>query len=179
MIDPILYRALLAALAMILLAGALSKLRDVPAWFHAVEQYGLISPYLIRAVGILVLAAEFVSGLLLLVPPARPTGAMVAVLLLLTVTGAVIVNLLRGHTDIRCGCGGIGSDQRLSRALVVRNLVLLVCATLLVFPELLREFSSVDQMCSVAGALTLAGLYATANQLLATQPRLRQLRREW
>lgn len=178
MIDPILYRALLAALAMILLAGAISKLRDVHAWFGAVEQYGLISSHLIRHVGILILAAEFAGGSLLLWPPTRAAGAMVAVLLLVIVTGAVIVNLRRGRADIRCGCGGIGSDQRLSRALVVRNLVLLACASLLQFPELPRVLSSADQVFSVAGALVLAGLYATANQVLATEPRLSQLRRE-
>lgn len=178
MIDPILYRSLLAALAVILLAGAISKLRDVQAWFHAVEQFGLLSSRLTRPASIVVLAAELASGLLLLLPHTRVAGAMAAVLLLVIVTSAVIVDLRRGRTDISCGCGGLGSDQRLSWALVVRNLVLLACASLLALPELPRALSSVDQAFSVAGALAIAGLYATANQILATQPRLSQLRRE-
>ena len=177
MIDPILHRPVLAALAMVLLAGAVGKIRDLSGWYHAVEQFGLLTAGLIRPAGLFILTTEFASGLLLLLPFARVAGAVLAIILLVIVTTAMLANVLRGRTDINCGCGGLGVDQHLSWGVVCRNLILLACASLLLFPELPRAYSVVEQIFSVAGALALAGLYATANQILATQPRLSDLRR--
>jgi hypothetical protein len=175
MIDPVMHQAIAAGLSIVLAAGALSKLRDTSSWFGAVESYDLLPAELTRAAGLAIVGAELAGAALLLSPSDRAIGAFLCCVLLSTVTGAVIANLLRGRAYIYCGCGDLGADQRLSWALVLRNFVLIAGALIAAVPALRREVSMADQCFSVAGGLAFAGLYATANQILATEPRTRGL----
>jgi hypothetical protein len=147
--DPVVTHMLAAALAMLLLVGAWQKLRDQAAFRSALEAYDIVPATSLSGVFAWLLpCAEIVAALALVVDRARVLGVMLAALLLTVVTAGVIINLLRGRTDIGCGCGGIEDEQTLSWALVARNGVL----------------------------LALYGLYAMINQLLANQPRLMRLR---
>jgi hypothetical protein len=92
---------------------------------------------------------------------------------------AVIINLLRGRTEIDCGCGSLGGhvgDQTLNWGLPARNAVLVLAAMLILREDATRALVWIDYL-SVAGAtLGLLGLYVTANQLMANHPRLHAMR---
>ena len=92
--------------------------------------------------------------------------------LLGVVTGAVIVNLLRGRTDLDCGCGGAGGDQRLSWGLVLRNALLAAALAFAAARPGERDLVWLDYATMLVATLSLFGLYAGANQLLANRPQL-------
>jgi hypothetical protein len=177
MIDPMLNFALAGALAFVLLTAAAIKFHKLSRWFRAVDAYRLVTAGWTRIAGLAILGLELACGSLLLVPRTRHIGAPITVALLLIVTGAVTVNLLRGLASIPCGCGGFSADQPLSWPLVARNFVLIAGAILLSLPQVPRELSLLDLTFALAGAVSLVGLYATASQLLSTRSTLASARR--
>lgn len=175
--DPVVTHMLAAALAMLLLVGAWQKLRDQLAFRTALEAYDIVPANSLSAVAAWLLpCGEAVAAIALVIDRTRPLGVALGALLLTVVTAAVIVNLLRGRTDLGCGCGGIEDEQTLSWALVARNAVLLALLALVGLEPSTRELVALDYLTIAAGACALYGLYAMVNQLLANRPRLLRLR---
>lgn len=179
LLDPVASSALSAVLSVIFLTGAWQKLRD-PALFQAnIENYRVLPDSLAWLAAILLPLWELATGVLLLFDVTRTVGAALAIGLLSIVTAAVAINLLRGRTEIDCGCGSLGGhvgDQALSWGLAARNGVLALAAVLVLREDAPRTLVWIDYL-SVAGAtLGLLGLYVTANQLMANHPRLHALR---
>lgn len=177
--DPTVVLASAIALAAILLIGALDKLRDLPRHGAAVAAYGLLPPTLVNPFARLLVLAELAAGALLLLPAsARLWGAVLALALLLLVTGALMINLLRGHTDIDCGCGGPAHARTgLSWWLIGRNALLLACC----LPALLagaapRPLQWIDAPALLGATLAIIGLYFTLDHLIASHTRLQTLR---
>ncbi|MFZ5508535.1 MAG: MauE/DoxX family redox-associated membrane protein [Pseudomonadota bacterium] len=176
LLDPILPLMAASALAIVLLTGAWQKLRDREAFALAIEQYRLLPESWAGPAALALAGWELVAGGLLLAGTTRPWGGLAAAALLLLVTAAVALNLLRGRAHIDCGCGGPEGGQHLSWSLVARNLALMALAAATRAPEAARELEWLDGLTAGAGALGLYGLYAAANQLLANRPRLMKLR---
>lgn len=187
LIDPVIAAAVAAAVSVVLLVGAWQKLRDRALFEATLDNYRLLPDALLAPAAFVLPAWEMAAGGLLLPAPTRGLGALLAVALLLIVTGAVAINLLRGRRNFDCGCGGFSGgsaggatgdvgEQQISWGLVVRNLILIATLALAVADELARPLVWIDYL-SVAGAtLALLGLYVSANQLMANHPRLQALR---
>lgn len=171
--DPVIVHAAAAAVGIILIGGALAKLRDIELFRYAVDNYGLLD-----AAGAALFARvfplfELAAGVALVLDISRPVGVLLALLVLAVATGGVALALLRGAGRIECGCGA--GNQRISWGLVGRNACLTGIAILAAAEELPRGLGPVDYI-SVAGAiLALLVVYAAANQLLANQPLLKEL----
>lgn len=177
-IDPVLPHVLAGLLAIVLLAGAWQKARDIDSFTGALSQYRLLSDTLIGPAAYVLIAAEAAAGTLLLPIATRAYGGGLALAFISVVTAAVVINLLRGRRAIDCGCGSPGSGQQLSWALVARNAVLVVAAWLALIEEGSRELVWLDRLTLLAGTLALYGVYAAADQLIANRPRLANLRGE-
>ena len=179
LLDPVATSALSAVLSVIFLTGAWQKLRD-PALFQAnIDNYRLLPDGLAWPAAILLPAWELAAGVLVLFDPTRTAGAVLAIGLLSVVTAAVVINLLRGRTEIDCGCGSLGGhvgDQTLNWGLATRNAVLAVAALLTLREDAARALVWIDYLSVAGGTLGLLGLYVTANQLMANHPRLHALR---
>lgn len=175
-LDPTLPHMGAAFLAIVLLSGGWQKLRNFDTFAMALEQYRLLPASLAPAAAGAVLAAELAAGMLLLPIATRATGAALALLVLVLVTAAVALNLLRGRRAIDCGCGGPEGSQHLSWALVLRNGLLGLSVGLAVATETPRTLVWLDGITVLLGTLALYGLYAAANQLMANQPRLLTLK---
>ncbi len=175
-LDPVLARACGAAIAVVLLTGAWQKLRDLAVFEASVDLYRLLPDSLVPlfARGFPVL--EALAGTALLFDSTRALGLLLSVAVLGVATGGVVLNLLRGHTEIDCGCGGADGHTTLSWALPARNAVLLLIAVLGGQDGSGRALMWIDYLSVAGGTLALVGLYATANQLMANHPRLIQLR---
>ena len=177
--DVVVARAIGAALSVVFLAGAWQKLRDRELFQAALENYQLVPDSWLRPLATALPLLELAAGVLLLVAWTRTLGACLAAVLLLLVTGAVAVNLLRGRRDIDCGCGGLSAhvgEQTLSWGLVLRN-VLLIGAALASLPDAeTRALVWIDYLSAAGTTLALLGLYVSANQLMANHPRLQALR---
>lgn len=176
LLDPILTHMCAAVLAIIFIGGAWHKLRDREAFAMAIEQYRLVPESWAGALAWGLPLWELMAGGLLLATTTREWGALLALALLLTVTAAVTVNLLRGRSHIDCGCGGPEGGQHLSWGLVARNLLLGVMALASVAMETSRQLVWLDGLTVAAGTLGLYGLYAAVNQLMTNHPRLMNLR---
>ncbi len=103
--------------------------------------------------------------------PRRARSPPSLLLVLLTIfTGAIAINLARGRTNIDCGCFGPALRQELSGWLLLRNLFLMIVATIVILPTSRRALEAIDHVTIVLGALTLVILYASANFAIGNAP---------
>lgn len=170
-LDPVLGHAAAAAVSIVLIVGAWHKFADLDAFGFSVERYGLLPASGARAVSLVLPPLEALAGALLLAPPTRGAGALLAAALVAFVTAAVVVNLLRGRTDIDCGCGAAGHRQRLSWALVVRNAVLLLACFAAAAPEAPRTLVWLDAFTAVFAALAFWAVHAGSTELFSDMKR--------
>lgn len=179
LLDPVVVRASGAALSVIFLTGAWQKLRDPRAFQTTIENYQLLPEGLAPAAAILLPLWELAAGASLPFDATRTAAAVLTIGLLTIVTAAVALNLLRGRTGIDCGCGGLGGhvgDQTLGWGLTIRNALLAIAALVSLREDSTRTLVWIDYLSVVGGTLGLLGLYVTANQLMASHPRLKELR---
>lgn len=175
-LDPVVTRAVGASLSIVLLAGAWQKLRDPVVFAGAVENYRLLPAPLVPLVARGLPLLELAAGLLLLFPETCFLGGAAALVLLLGVTAAVAINLLRGHDRIDCGCGGL-SSQPLSWSLVARNGVLMGLVVLAAQETAGRPLVWADFFTVGGAVLALVGLYVSVNQLMTNAPLALALRK--
>ncbi|HLY55578.1 MAG TPA: MauE/DoxX family redox-associated membrane protein [Stellaceae bacterium] len=171
-LDPDFVALPAAALALVLLVGAAQKLRDFARFRRAVAEYRVLPAPFALPFAVLIVLTELAAAMLLAVPATRPLGALAALALLLTVSASIAVNLLRGRSEIDCGCGGPG--QTISWGLVARNAVLALLALAAAVEPTARAFGLADAAMIGAGALIWAGLYLAADQLLANRAAMRR-----
>ncbi len=171
--DPVVIHAAAAAMGIILITGALAKLRDLELFRYAVDNYGLLDSRVTAVFAPIFALGELLAGIALIFDSSRVLGMLLGLTTMALATGAVVISLLQGRNRIECGCGSGG--QRISWGLVLRNLGLSAAIALAAADELPRQLGAVDYF-SVAGAiLALLALYACANQLLANHPLLKEL----
>ncbi|MEU6259550.1 MauE/DoxX family redox-associated membrane protein [Streptomyces sp. NPDC047043] len=96
-------------LGLVLIVAALPKLRTAAAFGKTVEAYGLLPGRLAHAVGRTLPWAELVTGATLLTGPLWRTAATAAALMFVAFTAGLTVNLMRGRTDLSCGCFAFGA----------------------------------------------------------------------
>lgn len=173
MLDPVVVNAAAAAVGIVLIVGALDKLRDLELFRYAVENYRLLGSRGAALFAPLFAGAELLAGSGLVFETTRPFAMWLALAVMLAATGGVAVNLLRGLDRIECGCGTGG--QRISWGLVVRNLCLMALIVLAAATEQSRQLGVLDYFSVGGCVLALLAIYASANQLLANQPLLKEL----
>ncbi len=162
-------------LAGIFLPSAWSKLRALDEFAGVVAEYRLLPAALVRPVAVSLPVVEVAAGVLVLVPATRPVGAALAIALLLLFALAMAINVVRGRTEIDCGCFIGRQKERIGWPLVLRNLVLVVLAG----PALLGATAGpgpLDLFTMVAATAALLALYAAISRLAGLRP-LPRLRR--
>jgi hypothetical protein len=174
--DPVLTYVLARGVSLVLLVGAVQKIRDWNGFRTALGAYRLLPEALVMPAALALPVLEVIAGVALFSVPFRVPGAALALAVLLAVTAAVAINIARGRIDIDCGCGGVEGRQRLSWGLVVRNAVLMAAVALGAQVPAARELGLIDHGTIVLASVALYGLYASASQLLANRPRLMDLR---
>jgi hypothetical protein len=181
--DVVVAHALQAALSVLLLVGASAKLRDLGLFRAHIENYQLLPEALAAPAAAVLAVWELACGMALLLAPDLSITRAATVALLLVVTGAVAINLLRGRTDIDCGCAGLSGtsgqsgEQRLSWALVLRNALLLLALFAATAGHAERTLVWLDYLSVAGTTLALLGLYVAAGQLLVNHPRLQAIKR--
>jgi hypothetical protein len=169
--DPLLQWVVALGLAL-LFAGAAWHKRSAPARFAAqLGAYDLLPQPLVRPAASTLPWLELAAALLLLVPATRPLAALAALALLLAYATGMLVNLLRGRTDIDCGCGG--PAQPLSYGLILRNLVLAAGAALLLQPAAGRTVTLADFFLLALLLAPVTLIYAAIGQLFHNAGALR------
>lgn len=175
-LDPVIVSLLAATLAAIFAMGAWEKLRDPMSFEIAVDAYELGPQWLSPWVARLLPMIEITAAGALLFAASRTYGVILGLALMLVVTSAVAINLMRGRTDVGCGCGGVEDEQLISWALVARNAILGGLLLLCLAEPAARPLHWFDYLSVGAGTVCAYGLYILYNQLIANQPRLGKLR---
>ncbi|GAA4615245.1 MauE/DoxX family redox-associated membrane protein [Saccharopolyspora hordei] len=113
------------AVAGVLAVAALGKLRDLDRFAEAVAGYQVLPSGWVPAAARAVAGAELVSAVLLVPPPVRLWGAVLAVVLFSAfLTGMGVV--LRRGTRVACGC--FGAQEEVGTGSLTRTALLLVLA---------------------------------------------------
>jgi hypothetical protein len=177
-LDPILRATLRLALAWLLLAAALHKLRDPGRFRVALGAYALLPERALGGVAASLAACELLLALGLLLPGAGPLPALGAAGLLGLYAGAMGLGLVRGLHGIDCGCGGPAGPQPISAALVARNALLVAASAVAALPAAPRPLVWIDAITVAGGVAALALLHASAEVAIAAAARLRPHRGE-
>jgi hypothetical protein len=174
-IDPVLGWMAAAAAAAIFAASGALKFYDLEAFRGAVTNYRLIPEWLATPFAWTASVVESAAALGLLLSPIRAPAALVLIALLSVFTGAIVINLARGRTDIDCGCFGPALRQRLSWSLLLRNGALFALLAVALLPMGARPMDLLDLATVAMAAATVVVLYTAANYLIANAPGLRAL----
>jgi uncharacterized membrane protein YphA (DoxX/SURF4 family) len=169
--DPALALTTTLLLASIFATAAVGKLRALDRFEGVVRNYRLLPDRLVRPVvhGLPLVELAAAAGLIL--PATRPLAAAALILLLLVFAAAMAVNLRRGRHDIDCGCHLGLLKQRISWALVARNLLLAGLASALILGDgHARPLGGLDGVTVLAGTLSLLILYAAFGRLFGLAP---------
>ena len=102
--DPIVPVFASLALALILAAAAVPKIRNPDEFQGVVDNYRLLPSFMVAPFAKLLPWLELGSAIALLVPPAREVAAWVAAGLFMMFALALAINVGRGRTHIDCGC---------------------------------------------------------------------------
>ncbi len=168
--DPIALGTIVGALALVMFSAAWHKLSEPDMFAGSLGAYRLLPPALVAPVARVLPLIEAALGVAILVPLTRAAALVLLAVLLLAYGAAMAINLLRGRSDIDCGCGG--ASHPLSWGLVGRNLVLAAAAVLASRPTLERSMDWIDALTLVLGVLAFYALYLMADELLRQASRL-------
>ncbi|KVC31024.1 MauE/DoxX family redox-associated membrane protein [Burkholderia pseudomultivorans] len=182
-LDPVLVTGAPAGAAVVVLLGAFAKWRRPAAFRDALAGYRLLPDALTALAARAIPLAEAAGATALLFPDTRVTGAIGLIVLLAAFAAGLAINIVRGHTDIDCGCSGFGAARTPARAprgigwLHVARVLLLVAlvATALVEPGA-RAVVWFDYLTLFFSVLLIVCALLTVDVLLANLPRLSHLR---
>jgi hypothetical protein len=152
---------------LVFLSAVIGKVR------HWQEFRGLLADYRVMPRGLVGMAAdvliavELVVAVLLIFQRTAPQGGALGVAALLAFSVGISVNLLRGRTQIDCGCFQASRRQTLSVSLLLRNgaLMLLLLVCVLFHPA--SPNSPAQWLDGIAGGAALFLLYLAVNELRA------------
>lgn len=178
MMDPSIALACRVLGALVFATAAAGKLRHRHELAGVVANYRLLPQPLAAPAAWTVLALECLAALSLASGVRLVPGAALAIGLLCLFALAMGVNLARGRREIDCGCFQSGLRQRLSAALIVRNLLLAAMMTALfgVTGPLSGPLQWVD---GLAAGVAAYALYRAFDQVLSLQYASAQLRKRF
>ncbi|MGC6328302.1 MauE/DoxX family redox-associated membrane protein [Rhizorhabdus sp. FW153] len=167
MIDPFIAFSVRGALAALMLAACVHKLRDLTGFRQALDDYRLLPAFGLPAIALLLPLIEGASAVATLL--GSVAGPIAIASLLLLYAGAIAINLRRGRRTIDCGCLAFGkTGQPIRAAMVLRNLALAVLAILVATaPSGGRPLIWIDWIgltCTVATAALLYAIMEAAMQ---------------
>ena len=175
--DPVYNHVISLLLSWVFISAAWHKLRQPDRFKVVLDNYQLLPfpahTFYAWIVGLM----EAAIGIGLLLGNVRTTAVVAGMVVLTVYALAIGFNLLRGRSDIDCGCSGPGSQQPISWHLVVRNIfmVTLAGATLVAMP--LRALVWIDWLTTICASLLAIVIYQGCGILLENQLKLNEMRR--
>ncbi len=123
----------------------------------------------IQAVGIL----EAVTAIAILIPQSRHIGAALALAILVGYTVLIAKQVIQGRTGLDCGCSGPAGTSLISPALIGRNMMLCLIASIpLLTANTAAGASPAFWVLAIAQAAFMTLLYLGVEQLHSNAQRL-------
>lgn len=170
MVDPAVQTTALLALSLVFGAAAVSKMAAWGELEGVVRNYRILPRALARPVAWVLPPVELALAFALLLPATRIIAALGMLGLLLAFAAAIAVNILRGRTDIDCGCFHSSLKQNLSWWLVARNGVLAGFALMALAQPAARGLVAADWLTILAGGLSLFLAYLCVGYVTLKPP---------
>jgi hypothetical protein len=168
MIDPLVSVLIALCGAVLFGSAAAHKLRPSNSFAATLGEYRILPSALVAAAGLLIGAVEIAVAAGLLWPVTRPMSAAIGSALLLLYAGAIGINLVRGRSDLDCGCGV--QPRTIGGWMVIRNLFLAAVLAVVQIPASSRPLGLPDFATIVGGTIIAALLYVSAELLLGRTP---------
>jgi hypothetical protein len=166
MLDPVAVWTARLVLAAVFAMAAFAKVRSLDEFVGVVHNYRVLPEFLVRPVAYALPPLEAAIALALLLEPTRTAGAVGAAALLVVFALAMAFNLARGRVEIDCGCFAATLKQRISWALVSRNVALITLAALAIpAMPVARVLTWLDAVTIVAASSSAVLLYVAFTQL--------------
>lgn len=191
MVDPLFIQVIAMGFALMFALAALHKMGDRNSFLAILKAYEILPSFTLRISALTIPIFELLLALgwlqAGLLGSIYPMIAFASAGLLMVYGLAIAVNLLRGRTDIDCGCnlvssrksttthGGKDSQQAISVNLVWRNISLALLSLTVLTPITSRELGAIDYLGLAGALLVLILLYGSLTQLMATN----QIIRSW
>ncbi|QDQ41572.1 MauE/DoxX family redox-associated membrane protein [Methylacidiphilum kamchatkense] len=173
--NPILQNTIEYFFFDLFLYSAIQKMLHFSPFTRSVEGYQLLPRYLVVPLSILILLFEMgAAGSFLFIP--KQAGVSLALGLLISFSLAVLVNLLRGHKTIDCGCFG-PSTEAYSWMILARNFILCSILVLLYLLPLAPRFPTFwERIFSFWMGTVFFIIFSGWNQIItnAAQPLLKK-----
>ena len=155
-------------LALVFAVAAISKLQNADEFHGVVRNFRLLPEAVDGAFAAALPWVELVIAASLLLGIATLASGAIAGVLLLVFAAAIAINIVRGRTEIDCGCFRQGMRQRLNWALVARNIALCAAALWVAAqPGWVRTVGAHDLVIAALAAASVAIIYLCASQLAA------------
>lgn len=161
-----------AAIALVLVTAACGKLVRRDRLFQVVRNYRLGSDTTARRVARFLPMVELAVGGWMLTDMARTLVSIAAASLFLTFAAAIMINLIRGRSQIACGCFGADDTTPLSPSHVYVNVGLASIALLTSPPFSLAEGTAILPPSERLAAVLCAAILLTCGWLGAMSRRL-------
>jgi len=175
-LDPAIMTALGLALAALFGASAAHKIRTRREFVGIVRNYEIAPDWASAPAAALVILVETAIAAMLVAPETRGPGAFAAAGLLLAYGALMSVNILRGRTEIDCGCGFGPNRERLTTGLLVRNGLLAVGAIIAASPSSDRALGAFDFAVIALFVATASAFYLSFEALRANRARFQSMR---
>jgi methylamine utilization protein MauE len=170
-IDPAVVLLLSVCSAALFGSAALHKLAALQEFESALRGYEILPGRIVGAVSYILPLCELLIATSLCIEALRARATAAAALMLVAYALAIAVNLRRKRRYIDCGCAGFGERRAIAAWMVVRNLAFaLLLMAFDVLPWSARALHWTDVVTVAGGALIIAFLYLTAEELLGRLP---------
>lgn len=155
--DPALQLAGRLGIAALLAVAAAHKLRDRAEFRQTLSAYALLPQALVGPAAAALPGLEMLIACGLLLGPTHVLAAWGAAMLFGIYAAAMAANLMRGRSEIDCGCLGAAGAAPLGADLVVRNAVLIGIALATTLTPSERDLAWLDGV-AIAASVTSAGM---------------------
>lgn len=177
-VDPAIALAARLLGASVFAAAAAGKIRHRHELAGVVANYRLLPQRLATPAAWTIVGLECLIVLSLVTGLRLTAGTALAIALLIGFALAMAINLARGRREIDCGCFQSGLRQRLSRALVARNLLLAICLTPLL-AGVRMSAAPLQWIDGLGAGLCAYALYQLFGELVSLHRRSAELRRRF
>lgn len=170
LVDTTISTTIRAATALLFAASFTQKLWHFAGFRVVLEQYlhgfGIYRPRLLGPLAAAVIALEVLIVAACFWPGGGVVAAILASATLLFYAFAMAVNIVRGNTLLDCGCTWGDARQRISAALVARNMLLSLAISIIALPTNERELLAMDVVSISLATLAATLLSIAVNNLL-------------
>ncbi|MGB6487245.1 MAG: MauE/DoxX family redox-associated membrane protein [Steroidobacteraceae bacterium] len=164
--------------ALVFAAAVVGKIRHRHELAGVVANYRLLPEPLAASAAWMIVGLECLVVLSLVSGVWLAAGATLAIVLLAGFALAMAINLARGRHEIDCGCFQSGLRQRLSAALVARNLLLAALLTPLLAASAANA-TALQWVDGLGAAVAAYALYQVLGELLSLRHLSAALRRRF